>query len=356
MSLPPLLAISDIQTRLVKIFPAGLEQRGALTREMAAKTVWVFLYGGMVEGQGRLLRPSHVYFYTEDQATLVEDEERLAWVKDSTRPGFRPAGARWYADTTREPIRDETIRLGFLDIGAVGKISGVATTSSAPIYYLKADFAALFNPSLTEEALATAIEAWQKKHLSSTARARVALLAAGKVKKVDEVLITSPDGSVSKLSPGPSSLISKAVVEQFSIYFLPNPGLLWISESGNKIRYQDNEIAKALGLNIDQAKVLPDIILVNIGESGDDMRLIFIEVVATDGPMSQSRKDALLEYVRNSAFPVEQCIFGTAFEDRADSAFKKALPTLAWGTFAWFRSEPERLLWLADQPYNLTKV
>jgi len=232
----------------------------------------------------------------------------------------------------------------------------VATTSSAPIYYLRADFAALFNPGLTEEALAAAIEAWQKKHLSSTARARMALLAAGKVKKADEVLVTSPDGSVSKLSPGPSSLISKAAVEQFAIYFLPNPGLLWLSESGNKIRHQDDEIAKALGLNIDQAKVLPDIILVNIGESGDDMRLIFIEVVASDGPMNQSRKDALLGYVKESSFPAEQCIFGTAFEDRADGAFKKALPTLAWGTFAWFRSEPERLMWLADQPYDLTKV
>jgi len=356
MSLPPLLPIPDIQTRLLTIFPAGLEQRGALTREMAAKTVWVFLYGGMIEGQGRLLRPSHVYFYTEDQATLIKDEDRLAWLKDSKRPGFRPAGERWYADTTREPIRDETIRLGFLDIGAVGKIPGVATTSSAPIYFLKADFATLFDPGLTEEALAAAIEAWQKKHLSSTARARMALLAAGKVKKADEVLVTSPDGSVSKLSPGPSSLISKAVVEQFSIYFLPNPGLLWLSESGNKIRHQDDEIAKALGLNIDQAKVLPDIILVNIGESGDDMRLIFIEVVASDGPMNQSRKDALLEYVKESSFPAEQCIFGTAFEDRADGAFKKTLPTLAWGTFAWFRSEPERLMWLADQPYDLTKV
>lgn len=356
MSLPPLLPIPDIQTRLLTIFPAGLEQRGALTREMAAKTVWVFLYGGMIEGQGRLLRPSHVYFYTEDQAALSEDEDRLAWVKNSKRPGFRPAGERWYADTTREPIRDETIRLGFVDIGAVGKTPGVATTSSSPIYYLKADFAALFDPDLAGEALSTAIDVWQKKHLSSTARARMALLAAGKVKKADEVLVTSPDGTVSKLSPGPSSLISKAVVEQFSIYFLPNPGLLWLSESGNKIRHQDNEIAKALGLNINHAKVLPDIILVNIGESGDDLRLIFIEVVASDGPMNQSRKDALLEYVRESAFPAEQCIFGTAFQDRADSAFKKALPTLAWGTFAWFQSEPERLIWLADQPYDLTKV
>jgi hypothetical protein len=219
---------------------------------------------------------------------------------------------------------------------------------------MKPYFAWLFEPSLSGEVLSTAIDAWQKKHLSSTARARMVLLAAGKLRKADEVLVTSPDGTVSKLSPGPSSLISKAVVEQFSIYFFPNPGLLWLSESGNKIRHQDDEIAKALGLDIDQSKILPDIILVNIGENGNEMRLIFIEVVASDGPMNQARKDALLEYVRKSEFPVDQCIFGTAFEDRADGAFKKALPTLAWGTFAWFRSEPERLMWLAEEPYYLT--
>ncbi|WP_088580434.1 BsuBI/PstI family type II restriction endonuclease [Burkholderia ubonensis] len=355
MSLPALLPIPEIQARLQSIFPAGLEMRGPLTREMAAKTVWVFLYGGMIEGQGRLLRPSHVYFYTADQAELTEDEERLAWVANSRRPGFRPAGERWYADTTREPIRDETIRLGFVDIGAVDKTQGVATTSSAPIYFLKADFAALFDPGLTDDALKAAIESWQAKHLSPAARARMALIAAGKVKRNDEVPVNCPDGTIAKLAPGPSSLISKGVVEEFARHFLSASALLWMSESGAKVRYHDDAAAKALGLNIDASKALPDIILANVGESGDDTALVFIEVVASDGPMTQARKDALLSYVKISKFPEDQCYFGTAFEDRADSAFKKALPTLAWGSFVWFRSEPERLLWLSEQPFDITK-
>lgn len=50
-----------------------------------------------------------------------------------------------------------------------------------------------------------------------------------------------------------------------------------------------------------------------------------------------------------------QCYFGTPFEDRAASAFKKALPTLAWGAFVWFRSEPDRLLWLSETPFDITK-
>lgn len=355
MSLPPVLTIAEIQARLEKIFPHGLEMRQNLVREMCAKTVYVFLYGGMVEGANRLLRPSHIYFYTEDQAAKQIDAEREHWFKNSTKPGFRPDGKRWYADTTREPIRDETIRFGLLDIGAVGKIPGVATTSSSPIYYLKEDFTGLMSPALEGADLDAAIEAWQKRHLTVAARARMALIASGKVKKSDEILVNCPDGTVAKLSPGPSSLISKSVVEDFAANFLTNPALLWMSESGAKVRYQDDATAKAMGLKIDQAKVLPDIILMQVGEGGHDTHLVFIEVVASDGPMNQSRLDALLEYVKASGFPVGQCQFGTAFEDRADAAFKKCLPQLAWGTFVWFRSEPERLMWFFDEPFDITE-
>ncbi|PPE69487.1 restriction endonuclease [Caldimonas thermodepolymerans] len=356
MSLPPLLPIGDIQARLEQIFPPGLDMRQYLTREMAARTVYVFLYGGMIEGVGRLLRPSHIYFYTEEQAAKTGDEDREYWFKHATKPGWRPEGRRWYADTTREPIRDETIRYGLLDIGAVDKVPNVAVTSSSPIYYLKSDFAALFNPSLNGSALDAAIQQWQRRHLTPAARARMAMLAQGLAKRSDEVHVRCPDGTVARLSPGLSSLISKAVVEEFAQNFLPRPVLLWLSESGNKVRHQDVRVAQALGLRIDAATALPDIILANVGDSGEDTALIFIEVVASDGPMNEVRKTQLLEYVKASGFPTKQCYFGTAFEDRADSAFRKALPTLAWGTFAWFRSEPKHILMLFDRPFPIVSA
>lgn len=353
MTFPPLLPIPDTLIRLREIFPPGLEVRASLIREMAAKVIWVFQYGGMYEATGRLLRPSHIYFFTEDQATLTSDEERAKWLADSKTKGFRPAGERWYADTTREPIRDETIRT-LLDIGAIGKIPGIATTSSKPIYYLKSDFAALFEPSLTWPDFITLARQWQDLHLSPAARARMTLLAAGKVRRADEVTVICPDGSVAKLAPGPSSLITKAVVEAFATKYLPAPALLWMSESGNKVRYHDDATAKALGLTIDPSKILPDIILANVGDSGAETHLIFIEVVASDGPMTQARMEVFLEIVRAAKFPEDQCIFGTAFEDRADGAFKKCLPQLAWGTFAWFRSEPECLVQFLSTACDLT--
>lgn len=354
MTLPKLLSVTDIHTRLERLFTHGLEMRKNLVREMAAKTVFVFLYGGMVDGAARYLRPSHVYFFTEDQAKKISDGDRLRWLAQSKKPGFRPEGSRWYADTTREPIRDETIRFGLLHVGAVGKLLGVAVTSSMPIYFLKADFAAIFNPDMDEATLEAAIATWQKKHLTVAARARMALLATGRVRSDDEVLVNCPDGTVAKLSSGPSSIISKAVIEQFAPSFLTAPALLWLSESGAKVRHQDKNAAKALGLDIDQSKVLPDIILANVGDTGEDTHLVFVEVVASDGPMNQARRDALLQYIMQAGFPEEQCLFGTAFEDRADIAFKKCLPELAWGTFVWFRSEPDCLVWLYDEPFSIT--
>ncbi|WP_343029371.1 BsuBI/PstI family type II restriction endonuclease [Janthinobacterium sp. CAN_S7] len=355
MSLPPLLPIPDIQIRLQAIFPPGLAMRGALVREMAAKTVWVLLYGGMVDGARNLLRPSHIYFYTEDQAALTTDDDRTTWLANSMKQGFRPPGVRWYADTTREPIRDETLRLGLVDIGAVGKIDGVATTSSKPIYFLKSDFAALFDPALTGAELDAAIEVWQERHLSSAARARMAMLSSGKVKRSDDIKVACPDGTVVKLAPGPSSLITKGVVEDFADKFLPAPALLWMSESGNKVRYHDDETARKLGLIIDPARVLPDVILMSVGETGDDTHIIFIEVVNSDGAMTQQRKDAFIEMARRANFPQEQCHFGTAFEDRVHGGFTKTWPQLAWGTFVWFRSEPEHLLWMREKPFDITK-
>ena len=356
MTLPKLLPIPEIQTRLEVIFPPGLEARSYLVRNMSAKVVYVMLYGGMIENSGQLLRPAHVYFYTDEQAAKTDVLERTLWFAESKSPGFRPFGKQWYADTTREPIRDETLRYGLVSIGAVGKVTGVATTSSAGTYYLTTEFAVLLDPDLIGVALETAIAAWQAKHLTPAARARMALLAAGKVKKKDEVLVQCPDGTVAKLSAGPSSQISKAVIEQFAENFLTHPALLWLSESGAKVRHADEVTAKALGLNFDAAKILPDIILVNIGATGAETYLVFIEVVASDGPMDLDRKKSLLTYIKASGFPEEQCMFGTAFDDRAHAAFKKALPKLAWGSFAWFRTEPEQLMWLADEPFDITEL
>jgi hypothetical protein len=49
------------------------------------------------------------------------------------------------------------------------------------------------------------------------------------------VLVTFPSGETRQLAPGPSSIISQAVIEVFAKRFLEKPAVLWPSESGNNM-------------------------------------------------------------------------------------------------------------------------
>ena len=76
MPLPPLLAATDIHERLQAIFPDGTANRNYVTREIAAKTIFVMLYIGAIEGAECWLRPDQVTRMTDAQATLAEDQNR----------------------------------------------------------------------------------------------------------------------------------------------------------------------------------------------------------------------------------------------------------------------------------------
>ena len=75
-----------------------------------------------------------------------------------------PEGSPNRSYCTREPIRDETLREGLVAVGAATLRPDLATTSSKPRYALRADFAALFAPGLSDSALAGAIARWQEHH------------------------------------------------------------------------------------------------------------------------------------------------------------------------------------------------
>jgi len=158
MTLPPLLPVPEIHERLQAIFPEGTANRNYVTREIAAKTVFVMLYIGAVDGADSWLRPDQVTRMSDAQAALESDSDRAAWLELSMRPAAGDIDGRWYAANTREPIRDETLREGLVRIGAVKEREGLPTTSPRPRYALASDFAALFGPSLTEDALKVLIE------------------------------------------------------------------------------------------------------------------------------------------------------------------------------------------------------
>jgi BsuBI/PstI restriction endonuclease HTH domain len=164
--LPPLLDVPEIHRRLLAIFPEGTSQRNYCTREMAARTIFVMLYIGAVEGSGMWMAPKHVYRMGGSQAARRSDEDREAYIKAVERPGSGAPPDRWFQDNTREPIRDETLRDGVVRMGAVVTRPGLATTSSRGRYALQSAFAWLFEPALAGTALDAAITAWQELSLN----------------------------------------------------------------------------------------------------------------------------------------------------------------------------------------------
>ena len=175
-----ILSVADIQARLQAIFPEGMEQRNYLTREMAAKTVFTCLYAKAIEGENRWIRPNQVCRMTDAQAASLDDSAREAWYIKSGKNGYTPpVGTPWFADTTREPIRDETIGEGFIPVRAIIERPGLATTSSKGRYALEAGFASLFDPDLDDGAFWSAALAWRASHLTKSALARQALVAHG---------------------------------------------------------------------------------------------------------------------------------------------------------------------------------
>lgn len=85
---------------------------------------------------------------SDAQAAQVGLGERLQWWESARRPRSpqQAIPGRWYAENTREPIRDETFRV-WKEYGALLEDT-VPTTSSLPRYRLAKDFTDLFDPRL----------------------------------------------------------------------------------------------------------------------------------------------------------------------------------------------------------------
>lgn len=344
--MPPYVPRELVAERLPLIFPEGTPNRTYCVRELAASTVFVALYIGAVEGSGRFLGPVHVYRMTGEQAARSDEADRAAYTEGVLKKKFQIPGIRWYADNTREPIRDETLRDGLVAVGAVLRREDLPTTSGLPRYALKAGFAALFDPVLQGDALEKAIGDFQAKHLSKSALARVSIMLAGAVGGAAGVLVTFPNGETRQLAPGPSSIISQAVVEVFARRYLEQPAVLWLSESGNKIVVRDDRIANAIGLKIEADKNLPDLILADLGPT--EPLIVFVEVVATDGAVTPRRQEAIFAITDGAGFKRAQIAFLTAYQDRESAGFKKTAAQLAWDSFAWFVSEPDCIIIMRD--------
>jgi hypothetical protein len=338
--LPPLLDVDQIRDRLLVIFPEGTPERAKCTGLAAARTIFTMLYVGAIEG-GEWLAPKFVYRMGNSQAAKTSETDRLAYLTAVKKPGTAEPRDRWYKENTRESIRDEALRYGLVAIGAVMVRPDVATTSSKGRYILRGALATLFDPGLTGAEFGRAAGAWRSRHLTRDALARVSILQISATGAKARVPVILPNGEARVMAPGLSSIITKAVVEIFAPRFLKDAAVPWISESGKKVVERDDALVRRLGITIRPEK-LPDIILADTG--GRDLMFIFVEVVATDGPIHNKRRAELMELVTNAGLNSGQILFLSAFQSRDHPGFKKTVASLAWGTFAWCLSDPDHLI------------
>jgi hypothetical protein len=340
------------QERLGLIFPEPLPQRGRLMNQLAASAVFVCLYVGAIENE-RKVRPSMVLWMCDEAARRTAEDERRHWYEAALRgkrelaellAGWGLSHRPWYADNTREPLRDETFR-AWGRFGAILRDETVPTTSAKPQWALAAEFAELFDPTLRGTDLTERIDDWQDDHLGAVGRTRIALTR--QLAGADErVIVELPGGLKRTLAPGGSSLILKGVIEELAPRLLEQPTVLFISESRQHLDVVDARLLQELGITADVARLLPDALLFDAGKG----LFWFVEAVLTDGAIDEGRRSALEEWANDQQIPTDRCRYVTAFVGRTAGPFRRLVSSLAWGTYAWFLDEPDKILHFEDFP------
>lgn len=295
-------------------------------------------------------RPTTCLWLSDEAYARTDEADRVAWRDAASKrratvvallEEWGHALNAWYADNSRETLRDETLP-GWLGFGALRDRPGVKTTSSYGRWALTRSFADLFNPELGDDALNNAVESWTASHMTPGDRYRIR--QAREMGRRDvSVVVNMPDGSTRNLEPGEASMILKGVVEDWAPARLIKPSVLTISEPGTKILLADGATLAAIGLMINPSTLLPDALIVDVGTRP---RPVFwlVEAVSSDGPIDEDRKASLLRWADDQRIPPEDCQFLTAFASRSHQSARKRLKDLAAGTFAWYADEPGREL------------
>lgn len=357
MAYRPLLGLLRCVERLELIFPRAAFDP-VLSAPLAGAAAGAMLYvdavvpdDGDLPADARWVRPTTCLWLSEEAYARGDAVSRDAYyaaaVGANAKANVEALHQQWghqhrplYGDNTRETLRDETFPAWY-EHGALRMRPGIATTSPAPRWAMTAAFADLFDPSLQGDALPAAIDRWQESHMNPGARLR-AFTAQQRAQTEHTVRVELPNGVVRELEPGEASVILKGVIEHWAPARIKDPVVLTISEPGDKVYLADGRMLARLGLQIDQTTLLPDAVIVDIGQEPPEFWVV--EAVATDGAITDERKAALLHWAAAQRIPDGACQFLSAFGSRHSPAARRRLKDLAVGTFAWYADEPHHEL------------
>src|SRR5262249_1095973 len=303
----PLPTRVEAQARLGTVFPRAAFDP-ALSNPLAAAAVAAMLYvdavvpdTGDVPDEAVWVRPSLCLWMSDEVYVRATPAERARWrhaalvsrqaVEVLESSWGLPTVGRWYRDNSREPLRDETFA-AWLEHGAIRDRPGVPTTSSKPRWALTSGFADLFSTSLSGHALEIVVEDWRASRMTPGDLLRVATLR-DRQRATHATQVRLPGRRIRSLEPGLGSRILRGVIEEWVPARLRDPVVLSISEPGDKVYLADAARLRALGLTLNPGNLLPDAVVVDIGTTPPTFWII--EAVATDGPVTESRRRHLLQ-------------------------------------------------------------
>jgi hypothetical protein len=234
-----------------------------------------------------------------------------------------------YAPNTRETIRDDAVKF-FVEAGLLLRNPddpNRPTNSGKTVYQIEPSALALLRTFGTKK-WTPALE----KYLTSRESIKHEI---ARKRNLARVPVTLPDGSQVALSPGGQNPLIKAIIEQFCPAFAPSGVVIYIGDTENKFVHLEIERLKSLGVTLDSAAKIPDVIVHYTAKNW----LLLIEAVTSAGPVDGKRRKELKELFAGCKAGL---VFVTAFETRR--VMQSFVSQIAWESEVWISEDPDHMI------------
>jgi hypothetical protein len=234
-----------------------------------------------------------------------------------------------YAPNTRETIRDDAVKF-FVEAGLLLRNPDDPkrpTNSGKTVYQIEPSALALLRkvgaldwpPAL-------------QKYLASREGLKNEIF---RKRDLARVPVTLPDGSQVALSPGDQNPLIKSFIEHFCPAFALGGVVIYIGDTENKFVYLEAESLAALGVTLDFAAKIPDVIVHCRAKNW----LLLIEAVTSAGPVDGKRRKELKDLFAGCKAGL---VFVTAFETRR--TMQSFLSHIAWESEVWIAEDPDHMI------------
>lgn len=158
-----------------------------------------------------------------------------------------------------------------------------------------------------------------------------------RLRNLEKVPVTLPDGKELKLSYGKHNSLQKAIIEEFLPRFGFGAIVLYIGDTENKFLHVEKEFLEEIHFFNLSHEELPDV----IAFSKEKNLLYLIEAYHSTGEWNEIRLKRVQEKLNEegcTAIPV----YFTAFENK--TAFRQKVKDIAWETDVWIADNPDHLI------------